>query len=227
MTRIPVVENIMSANDQIAADNRARLDAAGIYALNIMASPGAGKTTLIEQTVTRLAGRLRLGVIEGDLATSLDAERAEAAGAVSVQINTGGGCHLEGWMVRDALARLPLAAIDLLIVENVGNLVCPSGWTLGTHRSVLVASVPEGDDKPYKYPGMYRGVDTLVINKLDLLPYVTFNMDRFRQGVETLNPGLTTFALSCRSGEGLDAWVEWLLEQAAAYRAQRSAPAGA
>ena len=222
MTRIPVVENIMSANDQIAAENRARLDAAGVYALNVMASPGAGKTALIEETVKRLAGRLRLGVIEGDLATSLDAERTEAAGAVSVQINTGGNCHLEGWMVRDALARLPLADLDLVIVENVGNLVCPSGWALGTHRRVLVASVPEGDDKPYKYPTMYHGVDTLVINKIDLLPYVTFDMARFRRGVETLNPGLTTFALSCRTGDGLDAWVTWLAEQVAVYRAERA-----
>lgn len=224
MSRIPVVENILSANDQVAAENRARLDSAAVFSINMMASPGAGKTSLVEQTVLRLAGRFRVGVVEGDIATSLDAERAEAAGAVSVQINTGGNCHLEGWMVRDALARLPLQDLDLLIVENVGNLVCPASWVLGTHRSVLVASVPEGDDKPYKYPGMYRGVDTLVINKIDLLPYVSFDMDRFRQGVEALNPGLTSFALSCRTGEGVDAWLAWLEEQVASYRQVLSKP---
>lgn len=210
--RITVVENILSANDQLAVENRARLDAARLLALNVMASPGAGKTSLIEQTVRRLAGQVRIGVIEGDIATSLDAERAEAAGAISVQINTGGNCHLEAPMVRDALNQLPLAELDLLIVENVGNLICPSGWQLGTHTSVLVASVAEGADKPYKYPTMYRGVDVLVINKIDLLPYVEFDMDFFRRGVETLNPGVTTFPVSCRTGEGLDAWLDWVLQ---------------
>lgn len=219
--RITVVENILSANDQLAAENRRRLDEVGIFALNMMASPGAGKTSLIEQTVRLLAGELRLGVIEGDIATSIDAERAEAAGAVSVQINTGGNCHLEAPMVRDALAQLPLDAIDLLIVENVGNLVCPAGWKLGTHLNVLVASVPEGADKPYKYPGMYNGVDVLVVNKTDLLPYVTFDMDFFRRGVEILNPGLTTFPVSCRTGEGLDAWINWVKSSVAAYRQNR------
>lgn len=210
--KIPVVEQILSANDQIAAENRARLDEAGVYALNIMASPGAGKTSLIERTVRHLGQRWHLAVIEGDIATSLDAERAQAAGAHAVQINTGGNCHLEGWMVRDALAQLPLDEIDLLIVENVGNLICPANWQLGTHLNVLVASVPEGDDKPYKYPGMYRGVDALVINKIDLLPYIEFDMERFRQGVEALNAGLRTFPLSCRTGEGLEAWFAWVEE---------------
>lgn len=216
--RIAVVENILSANDQLAQENRARLDAVRLLGLNIMASPGAGKTSLIEQTVRRLAGQLRIGVIEGDIATSLDAERAQAAGAASVQINTGGNCHLEAQMVRDALNQLPLDDLDLLIVENVGNLVCPSGWQLGTHTSVLVASVAEGDDKPYKYPTMYRGVDVLLINKVDLLPYVQFDMDYFRRGVETLNPGVTTFALSCRTGEGLDAWIDWVLQSVQRFR---------
>ncbi len=216
--RIAVVENILSANDQLAEENRRRLDDAGVFALNVMASPGAGKTSLIEQTVQRLAGQLRVGVIEGDLATSIDAERAEAAGAVSVQINTGGNCHLEAPMVRDALAQLPLNDLDLLIVENVGNLVCPAGWKLGTHLNVLVASVPEGADKPYKYPGMYNGVDILVVNKIDLLPYVTFDMDFFKRGVEILNPGVTTFPVSCRTGDGLEAWLAWVQDSVAAYR---------
>ncbi|KAB2904134.1 MAG: hydrogenase nickel incorporation protein HypB [Anaerolineae bacterium] len=215
---IPVVEQILSANDRIADENRNRLDAAGVFALNFMASPGAGKTSLIEQTVRKLAGELRIGVVEGDIATSLDAERAAAAGAVSVQINTGGNCHLDAVMLSQALPQIALDKIDLLIVENVGNLVCPANFDLGTHRSVLVASIPEGDDKPYKYPGMYRGVNTLVINKIDLLPYVPFNMDFFQRGVETLNPGLKTFALSCRTGEGLDAWLDWIKAEIKAYR---------
>ncbi len=212
MTRVQVLEKIMSANDHLADENRAKLDAAGVFAINLMASPGAGKTSLIEQTVKALTGQLRLGVIDGDIATSLDAERAAAAGAVSVQINTGGDCHLDAVMLQAGLAQLPLEDIDLLIVENVGNLICPANFQLGTHKSILVASVPEGDDKPYKYPGIYRGVDALVINKIDLLPYVRYDMEYFQRGVEILNPGLQTFPVSCRTGEGLEAWLNWLRE---------------
>jgi hydrogenase nickel incorporation protein HypB len=223
--RIPVVEKILSANDRIAADNRAALDAAGVFSLNFMASPGAGKTTLVERTVEGLKGRLRLAVINGDIATSLDAERASDAGAVeSVQINTGGDCHLDAPMLQAALPQLTLEDVDLLIVENVGNLICPSNFQLGTHKSVLVASIPEGADKPYKYPGMYRGVDVLVINKIDLLPYVPFDMAYFQRGVEILNPGLTTFSLSCRTGEGVDAWIEWVAHEVDAQRKAEAVP---
>ena len=218
--RVPVVERILGANERLAADNRARLDAAGLFSLNFLASPGAGKTSLVEQTVSRLAGRLRLAVIDGDIATSLDADRAAAAGARAVQINTGGECHLDAVMLQGALDRLDLAAVDLLIVENVGNLVCPANFALGTHKSVLVASTPEGDDKPYKYPGAYRGVDALVINKIDLLPYVTFDMETFRRGVAALNPGLTTFPLSCRTGDGMEAWIEWVVAEVEAFAAR-------
>ncbi len=207
---IPVVEKILSANDRIAVQNRAALDQAKVFSINLMASPGAGKTSLVEQTVTKLNGQLRLAVIDGDIATSLDADRAAAAGAAAVQINTGGECHLDAVMLQEALPRLDLSQLDLLIVENVGNLVCPASFQLGTHISVLIASIPEGDDKPYKYPGMYRGVDALVINKIDLLPYVDFNMDYFRRGVEMLNPGLVTFLVSCRTGEGIAEWLNWL-----------------
>ncbi|MCZ7550307.1 MAG: hydrogenase nickel incorporation protein HypB [Anaerolineales bacterium] len=211
--RIPVVENILNANDKLANENRARLDAAGVFAINLMASPGAGKTSLIEQTLPRLAGRARVAVVDGDIATSLDAERAAAAGALaSIQINTGGDCHLDAVMLRGALDQLDLSQFDLLIVENVGNLVCPASFKLGAHKSVLVASIPEGDDKPYKYPGHVRGVDALVVNKIDLLPYINFRMDYFQRGVEALNPGVVAFPLSCRTGEGLDGWVEWLME---------------
>ncbi|MFN8373154.1 MAG: hydrogenase nickel incorporation protein HypB [Anaerolineae bacterium] len=216
--RVAVVEKILNANDQLAIQNRAWLDKAQVFAVNIMASPGAGKTSLIEQTVKRLGDKLRIGVIDGDIATSLDAERAEAAGAVAMQINTGGECHLDAVMLQEALAQFPLDEIDLLIVENVGNLICPSAFQLGTHKSILVASVPEGDDKPYKYPGMYRGADVLLINKIDLLPYVKFNMDYFRHGVEVLNPEVTTFPLSCQTGEGMDAWLNWLIESQHNYK---------
>ncbi len=215
--RIPVVEKITKANDEVAAMNLNRLNDNGIFSMNIMASPGAGKTSLIEMTLPMLAPKFRLGVIEGDLATDLDAARAAAAGAVSVQITTG-SCHMDAPMVKQGLDELPLDELDIIIVENVGNLICPAGWDLGTHRRVLIASVPEGDDKPFKYPGMYRGVDVLVINKIDLLPYVTFDLERFTQGVEALNEGVVTLPLSCTTGEGLDAWVDWVTEQTAEQR---------
>ena len=213
--RIPVVERILSANDKLAQENRSRLDSEKVFGINLMASPGAGKTSLIEQTLPRLVEKLRVAVVDGDIATSIDADRAAAAGAiVAVQINTGGECHLDAVMLHQALGQIDLTSVDLLLVENVGNLVCPAEFRLGTHKSVLIASIPEGDDKPYKYPGMYRGVDALVINKIDLLPYIDFNMDYFKRGVEVLNPGLVTFPVSCRTGEGLDDWVDWLLENA-------------
>jgi hydrogenase nickel incorporation protein HypB len=210
---ILVVEKILSANDRIAAENRAIFDAAGAIAINLMASPGAGKTSLIEQTIQRLLPLLKLAVIDGDIATNFDAHRAEAAGATAVQINTGGECHLDAVMVNSALKQMNLEGTRLIIIENVGNLVCPASFQLGTHKSILIASVPEGDDKPYKYPGMYRGVDALVINKIDLLPYVPFNMEFFQKGVEILNPGLVTFPLSCKTGEGIESWIQWIKMQ--------------
>ncbi|MGC4056185.1 MAG: hydrogenase nickel incorporation protein HypB [Paludibaculum sp.] len=213
--RIPVVEKVLSANDSIARETRAKLDALGIFSLNLMASPGAGKTSLVERTAAALKDTLPVGMVNGDTSeAAFDAERSQRAGALSVHINTGGKCHLEAAMVRDAVALLPLERIRLLIVENVGNLVCPSAWQLGAQQNVLIASIPEGDDKPYKYPKMYSGVDVLVINKIDLQPYVDFRMDYFRRGVETLNPGLMTFPVSCRTGEGLDAWIAWLRSRA-------------
>jgi hydrogenase nickel incorporation protein HypB len=210
-TRVPVVEKILSANDAIAAEIRAQFDAAGAVALNLMASPGAGKTSLVERTIAHFKGECPVAMINGDTSeAAFDAERSQRAGAFSVHINTGGKCHLEAAMVRDALRHLDLTQTRLVLIENVGNLVCPSSWKLGAHFNVLIASVPEGDDKPYKYPKMYAGVDVLVINKIDLLPYTDFRMEYFRRGVETLNSGLVSFALSCRTGEGLEAWFEWL-----------------
>jgi hydrogenase nickel incorporation protein HypB len=212
--RIPIVENILNANDRLAEENRARIDSAGVFSINIMASPGAGKTSLIEQTLPRLKEKLRVAVVDGDIATSIDADRAAQAGAqAAIQVNTGGDCHLDAVMLRGALDQLELTQFDLLIVENVGNLVCPANFQIGTHLNVLVASIPEGDDKPYKYPGMYRGMQVLIINKIDLLPYVPFNMDYFRTGVEVLNPGVITFPISAKTGEGLDAWIDWLMDQ--------------
>lgn len=216
---ITVVENILNANDRLAQDNYARLGAAGVFSINILASPGAGKTSLIEQTLPRLKDKLRVAAIDGDIATSIDSDRAAAAGALAaIQINTGGECHLDAAMLHGALEKLDLTQYDLLIVENVGNLVCPANFNLGTHKTILVASVPEGDDKPYKYPGTYRGVDVLIINKIDLLPYVNFRMDYFERGVQVLNPGVTTFHTSCTTSDGLDAWVDWLIESAKNYR---------
>lgn len=211
--RIAVVEKILGANERLAEENRRRLDQAGVFGLNLMASPGAGKTSLIERTLGVLKAELRVGVIDGDVATSLDADRAAAAGAAAVQINTGGECHLDAAMLQGGLDALDLEQLDLLLVENVGNLICPAAFALGTHQSALIASIPEGDDKPYKYPAMYRGVDVLLINKVDLLPYVPFDLAYFRRGVQLLNPDLVTFQLSCRTGEGLEPWVDWLRRQ--------------
>jgi len=217
--RVPVVENIMNANDQVAQLNRRRLENAGVVAINLMASPGAGKTSLILQTIHSLAPSLRIGVIEGDTApVTIDADKVLSVGMPAVQINTGGECHLDAVMVSKGLDALPLEELDLIIIENVGNLICPAAFDLGTHANVLIASIPEGDDKPYKYPNIYRGLQVLIINKTDLAPYVKFNMDYFRQGVEILNPGLITFPVSCTTGEGISAWASWIKEKVAAAK---------
>jgi hydrogenase nickel incorporation protein HypB len=217
--RVPVVEKILSANDRVANENRALLDEHKVFSINLMASPGAGKTSFILQTIKNLSDDMRIGVVEGDTApVTIDADKIIKAGMPAIQINTGGDCHLEAAMLSDGLKQLPLSEIDILIIENVGNLICPAAWYLGTHINLLVASVPEGDDKPYKYPNIYRGLDVLIINKTDLLPYVEYNMDYFQKGVELLNPGLTTFPVSCRNGEGMDAWMAWLKEQVKQYK---------
>jgi hydrogenase nickel incorporation protein HypB len=218
--RVPVVEQILSANDQLAAVNRERLDAAGVFAINVMASPGAGKTSLIMRTVAALNEEFGIGAVDGDIATTLDADRIAALGIPAVQINTGGTCHLDAPMLQSALPQLPLEELDLLIVENVGNLVCPASFKLGVHRDVLIASVPEGDDKPYKYPVMYRGVDVLVLNKMDVLAAFDFDVDYFRRGVKALNPGLAFFPLSCKTGEGIGEWLDWLRDEMGRFRAR-------
>ena len=210
--RIKIVENIMNANDRLANQNRRRIEEAQAFSINLMASPGAGKTSFILATIHALLDEnIKIGVIEGDTApVTIDSDKVLAAGMPAVQVNTGGQCHLDALMIENALEQLPLDDLNLLIVENVGNLICPAAFNLGTHSNVVIASVPEGDDKPYKYPNIYRGLDVLIVNKIDLLPYVDFDMDYFRKGVEMLNPGLKTFALSCKTGEGMEAWLEWL-----------------
>lgn len=215
--RVEIVKRIMDSNDRLAQKNQAILDQHHVYGINLMASPGAGKTSFILETIKRLPAEIKLGVIEGDTApVTIDADKIVAAGMPAVQINTGGDCHLDANMVEMALKELPLEELDLIIVENVGNLICPAAFQLGTHANILIASIPEGDDKPYKYPNIYRGLDVLIINKVDLLPYVDFRMDYFQQGVEMLNPGLKTFALSAKTGEGFDAWIAWLTNKVTA-----------
>lgn len=194
--KVQVVKDILSANEQIAQENRRLFDEKGIFVLNIMAAPGAGKTRLIERTIEALRDRLHIGVIDGDVASTIDADRIARLGIPAVQINTGGACHLDANMVRVALPRLPLDETDLLLIENVGNLICPTGFALGEHLKVMISSTPEGDDKPYKYPGMFSAVDVLVLNKVDLLPLLEFDLDYFRRGVEALNPDVAFFPLS-------------------------------
>ncbi len=211
MVKVTVIERVTKANDQIASDNQAWLDRTQTLAVNLMASPGAGKTSLLMRTVETLADRLAIGAIEGDTASQIDADRVATTGIPVVQINTGGGCRLDANMLRPALKELPLEQIDLLLIENVGNLVCPAGLALGQHVDVVIASVPEGDDKPYKYPGIFIAVDAVVINKIDLLPYLKFDIAAFRELIAGLNPGARVFEVSCWTGEGFDDWTAWLV----------------
>ena len=208
--RIVVAKNILKANDQLAAENRARFEAAGVYALNIVGSPGCGKTTLLEAVFRRLAGRLRPAVIEGDIAGSIDAERMEALGIPVVQINTDGACHLDAVMIASAVGQLDLQAIDLLAIENVGNLVCTAGFDLGEHLRLVVLGVTEGDDKAVKYPAIFQGSHALFITKIDLLPHLNFNVDRIAADLARLAPKAPLFRVAALGGEGIGPLVEWL-----------------
>lgn len=207
---VTLERDILSKNNLLAERNRGWLDGRGIFALNVMSSPGAGKTTLLEKTIARIGAELTISVIEGDQATLRDAERIQAAGAKAVQINTGTGCHLDARMLADALPKLDPAPRSLLVIENVGNLVCPALFDLGENLKVVLVSVTEGDDKPLKYPHMFRAADVLVLNKIDLLPYVTFDSARFFEDVGKINPRLRSFQVSATKGDGLDAWCSWL-----------------
>ena len=210
---IKILKNILGANEEIAQQNRQLLDSHKIYAVNIMASPGAGKTSLIIETIRRLKNQIKIGVIEGDISSSVDADLVSKENVPVIQINTGGECHLEANMINNGLKNLPLENIELLFIENVGNLVCPAEFTLGENLKVLVTHTPEGDDKPLKYPLMFNTVDAIVINKIDLLPHVKFNLDEFCRLVKGINNKVVIFPLSCTTGEGMDKWVDWLFKK--------------
>jgi hydrogenase nickel incorporation protein HypB len=211
--KVPVVQDILNANDQLALQNRHLLDEHGICVINLMASPGSGKTSLILRTIDALREHLRIGVIEGDIASTVDSDRVAAKSVPVVQINTGGQCHLDAPMVHRALTQLPLADLDLVLIENVGNLVCPVDFTLGEDLNVMIASVPEGDDKPYKYPGIFLAVDAVVINKIDLLPYLRFDVTAFRKLITGMNPSVSIFEVSCETGQSIENWAEWVAKQ--------------
>ncbi len=211
---VNILEGLLVGNDQAAARNKQRLSDAGVLTINIMSSPGAGKTSLIIKTLAALKGQARVGVIEGDIAGSIDTEKVIAAGAQdAVQINTGGNCHLEANMVDRALDTLDLDAFDIMIVENVGNLVCPTHWALGEHLRLCILSTAEGHDKPIKYPQMFAASDAIVLNKIDLIELVDFEREFFYTSVRALNPDAPIFEVSCRTGEGIAAWVDWLVGQ--------------
>jgi hydrogenase nickel incorporation protein HypB len=210
---IKLVKDILQANEVIAAQNKELFAQKGIYVINLMGGAGAGKTTLLERTIERLKGRRRMAVIEGDIATSRDAERIAAHGIPAVQINTGGECHLDGNMVRGGIGQLDLAGIDLLVVENVGNLVCPAEFNIGEDAKAMISSVAEGDDKPLKYPLMFQVSSVLLLNKIDLLPHVAFDVERFRADALKVNPRLEIIPISCTTGEGFDGWLRWLEER--------------
>jgi hydrogenase nickel incorporation protein HypB len=212
---IKLVKDILAANEVIAAQNKSFFTEHGVFVVNLMGSPGAGKTTLLERTAEGLKGKRGMAVIEGDIATSRDAERIAAHAIQAVQINTGGECHLDGNMVRGGLGQLDLDGIDLLVVENVGNLVCPAEFNIGEDAKVMISSVTEGDDKPLKYPLMFQVSAVLLLNKVDLLPHVDFDLERFRAEALKINPALEIIPLSCKTGEGLDNWLQWLEESSA------------
>jgi hydrogenase nickel incorporation protein HypB len=211
--KIPVVKNILEANERIAEENRRLFQEKGVVVINLMSSPGSGKTSLLERTADALAGRIRMGVIEGDIQSTRDAERISEKGIPAVQINTDGACHLDGNMIRDALPSFDLTQLDLLVVENVGNLVCPAEFNVGEDHKVMILSVAEGADKPEKYPLMFHESSVLLINKVDLLPYVDCSVEEIRDISLKINPSLEIFEISCRTREGIDRWADWLSKQ--------------
>ena len=213
MKKIEVVQDVMSVNDTVAATNRQLLDSHKVMAVNIMASPGAGKTSLILATIARLQEKYDIAVMEGDVASSVDAEKMEGVAKAVIQVNTEHhsiACSLIANVVNQTLPKLPLDDIDLLLIENLGNLICPSRFTLGAHKRVVIASLPEGDDKPIKYPLIFLNADVVLINKVDFLPYVDFDMELFKKTLFNLNPKLKIFEISCKTGSGLEDWCAWL-----------------
>ena len=217
--KVPVVRDILEANERLAEDNRRVFREAGLVVINLMSGPGAGKTSLLERTIEALQHEIRIGVIEGDIQSSYDAERISQKGVQVVQLNTGGACHLDGNMIKSSLDALNLDTLDLLVVENVGNLVCPAEFNVGEDMKAMILSVPEGDDKPLKYPLMFQESRALLINKIDLLPYVNCDVGKIRERALQLNANLEIFEISCRTGEGLDGWADWLRQQVSARKA--------
>lgn len=209
--KVKVVTNILEANERMANENRRFFDNTGLYVINLMSGPGAGKTSVLEKTLTPATG-LRIGVIEGDIAGSDDAERIARCGAPVVQINTGGACHLDANMIYEVLGDLPLQDLDLLVIENVGNLVCPAEFNLGENVKVMVLSIAEGHDKPLKYPLMFQESSALILNKIDLAPYLDVDLEKIRRDASLLNPKLKIFEVSCKTGQGLSEWIAWLKE---------------
>jgi len=216
--KVTVVKNVLDANDRIAAENRALFDKNKVYVINLMSSPGAGKTTLVEKTIGALKDKYRIGVIEGDIQDTYDADRIAQLGIPVVQINTGGACHIDGNMIRESLPSFDLSAIDLLICENVGNLVCPAEFKIGENTKIMILSAPEGADKPAKYPLMFQESSVMVINKIDLFPYVDFDAAKAKRDALAINKDLQIFEVSCKTGAGLEGWIKWLTDRIDAFR---------
>ncbi len=220
---IDLSKPILDRNERLAADNRARFDAAGVFVLDLMASPGAGKTSTILATIAALRDRYRIAVIEGDIASKVDAEKVKAHGIPAVQINTGGACHLESDMIKRAVDALPLEELDLIIIENVGNLVCPTDFNLGENAKVMILSVPEGHDKPYKYPGIFQVSEAVILNKVDTMPYFDFDEEEFTGVVKSLNPTAPIFRIAATKGDGVAEWADWLSARIDAAKAEAGA----
>jgi len=218
---VKVVRNLLEANERIAQENKKMFSEEKVYVINLMSAPGAGKTTLIEKTVKALKDNWKIGIIEGDIATAIDAERIMSHGIPVVQINTGSACHLDGNMIRAALGEIPLPSLDFLIVENVGNLVCPAEFNIGEDDKVMILSTPEGSDKPVKYPLMFQESSLLLINKIDLTPYIDCDIREMRENAQKVNPKLDIIEISCKTEEGLDKWFAWLSERIERKTARR------
>jgi hydrogenase nickel incorporation protein HypB len=210
MSIVTVERKILKKNDEIAAENRQIFNKNKLFTINLLSSPGSGKTSLLEKTIEQLNNSIKIGVVEGDVQTDNDAQRIAKYNVPVVQIVTNGGCHLEAKLVQNALENFDLSTLELLVIENVGNLVCPANYDLGEDKKIVMLSTTEGDDKPSKYPPMFRVSDVMVINKTDLLEYVDFDMNKVREHAHTINPNLEIIELSCKTGEGLDVWIDWI-----------------
>ncbi len=215
---IKVLKNILDVNDQMAEQNRKLLKEKNIMMINVWASPGAGKTTLMLRTAEALKEKARMAVIEGDVASSVDTITLVKAGVTAIQINTDGGCHLDAGMINSALLNLPLDELDIIFIENVGNLICPGSFDLGEYKRIIIASTPEGEDKPYKYPLMFTIADACIVNKIDLVPYVNFDVDSFTRTVTGMNPKAEMFKVSGVTKDGINEWTDWVMKQLGNYR---------